>query len=116
MELPAVPTLPAGVSCRFNNQWRVSMNLVTNTRGPVVVAAVSGKLDATSSDDAERGLSEAIVPQTRHVVFDLSELEFVSSAGLRVLLQVIKRLKAVGGSVRFCGLTEPVKNVFDITA
>jgi stage II sporulation protein AA (anti-sigma F factor antagonist) len=92
------------------------MNLVTTTRGPVLLAAVNGKLDATSSDEAENKLLKAILPETRCVVFDLSCMEYVSSAGLRVLLQVIKRLKAAGGSVRFWGLNESVKTVFDISA
>src|SRR5271156_1875618 len=97
---------------RVNHNGRAFMKLVTNTQGPVLIATVSGHLDATTSDEAQAVLQDAIVPQTRCVVFDLSALEYVSSAGLRVLLQVIKRLKAVGGKVRFCGLNESVKGVF----
>ena len=50
----------------------------------------------------------------RRLVIDLSRLDYVSSAGLRVFLLASKRLNPAGGKLVLCSLQEPVKEVFDI--
>ena len=48
------------------------------------------------------------------LVIDLSRVDYVSSAGLRVFLMAFKRLTADGGKIVLCSLQEPVRQVFDI--
>jgi anti-anti-sigma factor len=50
----------------------------------------------------------------RQLVIDLSQLNYVSSAGLRVFLLASKRLSPAGGKLVLCSLQEPVKEVFEI--
>ena len=47
-------------------------------------------------------------------MIDLSRVNYVSSAGLRVFLMAFKRLPANGGKIVLCSLQEPVRQVFDI--
>jgi len=49
------------------------------------------------------------------MVFDLTEVNYVSSAALRVFLLAAKRISAAKGSVRLCGLSTTLKDVFDIS-
>jgi len=46
---------------------------------------------------------------------NLEKLDYISSAGLRVLLATAKKLKAIGGELRVCSLNEIVTEVFDIS-
>jgi anti-anti-sigma factor len=73
-----------------------------------------GSLDVITSPDAEKALIEQIDKGEKSIVLDLSKLDYVSSAGIRMFLAILKRVKTAGGQARFCGLIKPVKQVFDI--
>jgi anti-anti-sigma factor len=52
--------------------------------------------------------------RSHRIVVDLSELDFISSSGLRVLLTAGKKSKSVNGRLVLCALTDHVKQVFDV--
>ncbi len=90
------------------------MQLHTERRGAVLVVGLQGSLDVITSPDAEKSMLAHIDGGDKNIVFDLAKLDYVSSAGIRMLLTVLKRLKTVNGNARFCALIKPVKQVFDI--
>lgn len=79
------------------------------------VVAVSGRLDAATAQTLEKNCADLISEGGRKFILDLSALEYVSSAGLRSVLSVAKKLKTVGGSLVLCGLSGLVKDVFSIS-
>jgi anti-anti-sigma factor len=91
------------------------MDIKESKKGDVLVVALAGKLDAISSPELEKRLLEAIDEGGKKVVLDLTRLDYVSSAGVRVFLLAMKRLKEKGGHLHFCGLIPDVRRVFDIT-
>lgn len=74
--------------------------------------AVSGRLDTNTSPDLE---SEISLEGVDEVAFDFSELEYISSAGLRVLMSVQKSMTARGGKMSVSGLNATVRGVLDMT-
>ncbi len=72
------------------------------------IATLSGRLDAAESDQALAALSSHSGP----LVLDCAQLEYISSAGIAVVMQTYKRLLAGGHSLRMTRLTPRVKNVF----
>ena len=80
----------------------------------VVVLRISGRVDTATSPDLEAAFDEA-VSTAASVVFDCAELEYVSSAGLRVLLKAQKAMNAKGGDMKLVGVNEIVMEVLDIT-
>lgn len=79
------------------------------------VVAVGGRLDALTAPEFEtRGVEWLLAGHIR-LVMDFSSLEYVSSAGLRSVLVVLKKAKSVGGSVVLFGLSGVVKEVFAIS-
>ena len=72
------------------------------------IAALTGRLDAAESDEALAVLSR----QSGPLVLDCAQLDYVSSAGIAVIMQTYKRLLAGGHSLRMTRLTPRVKNVF----
>lgn len=76
---------------------------------------VSGRLDAGSAPSFEQNCNAWIAEGHTRLVFDLGELSYVSSMGLRSFLALAKTLQSKGGALRICRLTGLVKQVFEIT-
>jgi len=91
------------------------MEIQTTEMVGVRVLAVSGHLDTNTSPDAEETINGLIDGGADKLLIDFAALEYISSAGLRILLATAKKLKASGGDLRICGLNETVQEVFDIS-
>ncbi len=75
--------------------------------------AVSGRLDTTTAPELDAALREAL-PGVKELVLDFSALDYISSAGLRVLLSAQKTMSKQG-SMKLTGVNESVMEVFEIT-
>jgi anti-anti-sigma factor len=91
------------------------MEIVESKSGAAHVFSLSGRLDATTSGQLEKVVVERLQAGTNLLLFDLSKLQYISSAGLRVLAMTLKQVSASEGRMALCGLQEPVKMVFDIS-
>ncbi len=80
-----------------------------------MVISLVGRIDASNSKDLEEQCLELISSGETKMVFDLTEVNYVSSAALRVFLLAAKRISAAKGSVRLCGLSTTLQDVFDIS-
>ena len=80
-----------------------------------VTLALAGRLDGLSSPELEQQVAALLASGIRTLVFDLSALDYVSSAGLRVFIIAAKKLKASGGVAQFTSLTPAVHDVFHIS-
>jgi len=85
-----------------------------NTTGPTVVS-VTGRVDAVTAPDLEKQLFALIDDGAARLIVDFGEMEYISSAGLRVILATAKKLKTVNGSICLAGLQGPVREVFEIS-
>lgn len=79
------------------------------------VITLSGRIDSTSSGEFEEKLIEVIDAGTNTMVIDFLNVQFISSAGLRVLLLAAKKVKPYGGKILLSNLSEGVREVFDIS-
>ena len=73
------------------------------------------EFDTTASPAAESQLNQLREQGVRKILVDLEKMDFISSAGLRVLLATAQELKKEGGELRVCNLNETVQEVFDIS-
>jgi len=89
------------------------MSLSIQVRRPTIVT-IAGRLDTTTSPAAEKALAPVLAAAPKHVVFDLGGLEFVSSAGLRVLLGARKVLTDAGSECLLVNLRPQIERVFDV--
>ncbi len=91
------------------------MNITTTEVEGITIAAFEGNLDTNTAPDAEERLGELLEKGVTKILVDFTTLNYISSAGLRVLLVTTKRLGGTGGSMRLCGLNETVDEVFEIS-
>jgi anti-anti-sigma factor len=92
-----------------------SMDITMRTQNDTILVAVAGNLDSNTSSHAQQVLDGVLASGGRKVVLDCTALDYISSAGLRVLLGTAKRLSGAGGALRLFGLNETVREVFDIS-
>jgi len=81
----------------------------------ISILSFTGSLDTSSSPDAENTVNGLIDDGRKKLLIDFENLDYISSAGLRILLATSKRLGHEGGTLRICGLNATVREVFDIS-
>ena len=91
------------------------MEIATRTQNGVALVALAGKLDIHTSPQAQQALDAILASGAQKMVIDFTALDYISSAGLRVLLGTAKRLSGAGGALHLFGLNETVREVFDIS-
>ena len=90
------------------------MDISEDRKADAVILALSGKLDATTAKTFEDRILGVINGGTQRLVVDLSQLDYVSSSGLRVFILAAKRLQTVDGKIVLCSLKDHVRQVFDL--
>ena len=88
------------------------MEVSRSLDGGTLTFAVSGRLDTNTAPELE---AEMKLDGAEELVFDLVGLEYISSAGLRVLMSAYKTMAARGGKMKIVNPNDMVKSVFDIT-
>ena len=79
-----------------------------------VTVELTGSLDTATAPELERQLSPVLAGQVKQLVFDLAQLKFISSAGLRVFSMARKQLKERGGQASFVHMQPQIQEVFEI--
>ena len=90
------------------------MQISTRTSNGIHIVAITGSLDSITAPEAQKSL-DAVLAGAKKVVLDFSNLDYISSAGLRVLLGAAKQLRASGGTLGMFGLNQSVREVFEIS-
>ena len=91
------------------------MTIIQKEKDGVIELNISGRLDAVSAVEADRDFSKVVDAGHERLLINLANLDYISSAGLRVLLVVAKRVQQNGGKVVLCCLSGNVKEVFEIS-
>jgi anti-anti-sigma factor len=91
------------------------MNIKTRTERDVTVVALVGSLDSNTSPEAQQALDAILAGGGKKIVVDFTALDYISSAGLRVLLGAAKKLSGADAALRLFGLNETVREVFQIS-
>ena len=91
------------------------MNVYEQRRADTLILQPTGRLDSLSSQKLQDELFRRISDGDTLIILDLQSLEYISSAGLRVLLLVGKELTARNGQFALCSLNKNVREVFEIS-
>ena len=91
------------------------MELTTRKVRNVTIIAVQGRIDAVTTPDFEKNILDLIAKDEKMFVLNFSAVDYISSAGLRSILSITKKLKESDGSIVLTGLTGSVEKVFTIS-
>lgn len=91
------------------------MSVTTREHGNFAIVVVTGRLDTEDTQGLEQTVIDALEAGKKGMVFDFSELDYINSSGLRVLVMAYQRLKKADGVVAVCGLKDYILEVFEIS-
>jgi anti-sigma B factor antagonist len=83
--------------------------------GSVTVLGFSGNLDTNTAPDAESQINGLMDGGATRILINFENLNYISSAGLRVLLATAKKMITIDGALKICSLNKTVYEVFDIS-
>jgi len=93
----------------------MQMEVIEKKQNDISIFEVSGRLDSNTSPVFEKQMFDAIEKGSKNVIVDFEGLDYISSAGLRVILKATKTLKGSDGIFVLCSLKDYVKEVFEIS-
>jgi anti-anti-sigma factor len=98
-----------------SNQENFMEIIKTGKENNAIIVKIVGRMDAVTAPEFEKALSAWIDESEKYFVVDLSSLEYISSAGLRSILIIAKKLKALNGKIVLAAMEESVNEVFEIS-
>ena len=91
------------------------MEITQTTKDQIAIFQINGRLDSNTSPEFEEAVFNTIEDGSKHLVMDFGALEYISSAGLRVILKATKNLKQNEGKLILCAMQDYVREVFEIS-
>jgi len=91
------------------------MKIIEENQDGINIYKLNGHLDSNTSLGFENKLIQAIDGGSKSMIIDFKNLDYISSAGLRVILKATKALKREDGKIMLCDMQDYVKEVFEIS-
>jgi anti-anti-sigma factor len=91
------------------------MEFAQEQAGEVAIVKLAGRLDSSAAQPAEENFTRVLGSGAPHLAIDMSQLVYISSAGLRVLLVVAKKVQQAKGKMVLFGLVPHVREVFSVS-
>ncbi len=88
----------------------MELNITNEAQNTIV--RISGELDTVATTEQAGELQQVLDVADKAIVLDCTDLEYISSAGLRFFMQLKRESEAKGGSIRICHLNEDVADIF----
>lgn len=89
------------------------MEITKKIDSGILTFAVSGSINTQTAPALEKEVQESLTEEISSVVFDFKDLDYISSAGLRILLIVVKKLK--NGKLTIINAKQEIKDIFEMT-
>jgi stage II sporulation protein AA (anti-sigma F factor antagonist) len=80
----------------------------------IVAVAPVGRIDTSTAPVLEQHLLELLARGERRMVLDFSSVDYISSAGLRVMLVLARRMRDANGQLSLCAMNDAVRQVFQL--
>ena len=90
------------------------MEVIEKKQDGICILTLQGRLDASSSSEFREKILQIIEDGTNRVILDCENLEYISSAGLRVVLEATKEIKRNDGKIMLCALQDYIKELFEV--
>ena len=91
------------------------MELMQEKKGKATIFTLSGRLDTNSAPAIEEQIVDSIKQGNHYIILDCEKLEYISSAGVRALVHLYRRLDKLHGHLFLSGVRQSVENILQIT-
>ena len=90
------------------------MEIIQKENCGITCLKIKGRMDTALAIETEKVVDKILKGNNKRLLFDLTEMEYLSSYGLRMILNAAKKIKMMGGKIILCSLIENIKEIFDI--
>jgi anti-sigma B factor antagonist len=90
------------------------MDIIETRQNHITIFSLSGRLDSGSSPEFDKRILQAMENGFRYIILDCQKLDYITSAGLRVVVKTAKKLKPEQGQIILCAMADYVREVFEI--
>jgi len=91
------------------------VEIIEEMQNDINIYRLVGRLDSNTSPSLEQKLFQAILEGSKKMVVDFKDIDYISSAGLRVILKAFKALQREDGRIILCSMQDYVRQLFEIT-
>ncbi|MCX6240880.1 MAG: STAS domain-containing protein [Bacteroidetes bacterium] len=91
------------------------MELIEKNTEKCLIIGINGRLDTINYSILEKRLMELLDQNTNRILINCSQMDYVSSSGLRILLMALKRITMAKGKFALCSLQENIREIFEIS-
>jgi anti-anti-sigma factor len=91
------------------------MEFTVTTQGQATVVAVTGSIDALTADEVTAFLAGQLRQGEMRLVFDMSRVDYISSAALRTILATLREARRLGGDLRLASIQPNVQKVLQVS-
>jgi anti-sigma B factor antagonist len=91
------------------------MNLKETITDKAVIIEIEGRLDTTNFSQLENKIMGNVDAGNINILVDCSDMDYVSSSGLRIFLMSLKKITGLNGQFVLCGLQESIREIFEIS-
>jgi anti-sigma B factor antagonist len=93
----------------------MAVNVKEEKQNDIVICRLDGEININNSPDLRKAFEQIIKRNEKKVLADFSSVSYIDSSGLATLVEMFQRLKKIGGRLRFCGMDQKIKNIFEVT-
>jgi len=90
------------------------MEIIQKEEYGIICLTIRGRMDTAVAIETEKAVDKILAGNNNRLLFDLGDLEYLSSYGLRIILNAAKKINMMDGNIILCSLIENVKDIFDI--
>lgn len=90
------------------------MEIAQTRQNDVCILSLNGRLDSNSSTELDRKITKLIEGESIRLIVDCKKLDYITSAGLRIMIKTAKMLKGKNGAFVLCEMADYVREVFEI--
>jgi anti-sigma B factor antagonist len=102
------------VAGALQRRENTAVDVTTEKSSGVTFVTLDGEsLDASNVPEFKRASAGAVEPKAK-VILDLAKVQFVDSSGCGAILGMLRQLSQVGGDLKLCAVTRPVKSLFEL--
>jgi anti-anti-sigma factor len=91
------------------------MTIKTDIQQEEATIQIIGRIDTTNFNEFENAINDLFQKQVKHLFLDCSDLDYISSSGLRVFLTSKKTVASIGGSFNLYAMQPGIREIFDIS-
>jgi anti-sigma B factor antagonist len=97
------------------SQGELIVEITEKCQDGLIILALKGRLDSNTSGEFEKKLLGMVEQGGNRFILDFKDLDYISSAGLRVLLKAIKELKRTDGRLCVCDIKDYIREIFSLS-